>query len=120
MTTDETETPSQPVPVPPGSVNPPPTSSSGEEGNATPALSQAHSAPAAESGSARPRIKIGTQRQGVVAPKLPARTQTVFTTEPLPEKRPPQAAKPEPAAEATAPPQSVEQTDVRNEAQSAP
>ncbi|MEX2139239.1 MAG: S1 RNA-binding domain-containing protein [Pirellulales bacterium] len=35
-----------------------------------------------ESNSAKPRIKIGTQREGVVAPKLPPRTQTVFTTPP--------------------------------------
>jgi small subunit ribosomal protein S1 len=47
----------------------------------------------------KPRIKIGTQRAGVVAPKLPPRTQTVFKTEAPAEKRPQPPAKPQPAVE---------------------
>jgi small subunit ribosomal protein S1 len=46
-----------------------------------------------EANSARPKIKIGTQREGVAAPKLPPRTQTVFQTQ-VPEEPKPAQSKP--------------------------
>ena len=54
--------------------------------------------PSVDTAAARPKIKIGTQRAGVVAPRLPPRTQTVFKTEAPAEKRPQPPVKPQPAA----------------------
>jgi small subunit ribosomal protein S1 len=91
MMTEQNESPSQAIPPSPAEEKPVATT---VEGDKQPLAS--------ETGSAKTRIKIGTQREGVIAPKLPPRTQTVFTTEPPGEKRPPKAAKPEPVSEAPA------------------
>jgi small subunit ribosomal protein S1 len=89
-----------------------PDSSSSSETDAvrargTAASSQAESRPgesAEGAGTPKSRIKIGTQRAGVVAPKIPPRTQTVFKTPPPAETAP---AKPSetkaPGTEAAAP-----------------
>jgi small subunit ribosomal protein S1 len=55
---------------------------------------------ASEASSAKPRIKIGTQREGVVPPKLPPRTQTVFKTQPIEQPKPAQSKEVPPAVAA--------------------
>jgi small subunit ribosomal protein S1 len=111
MTTEENDLSSQTVPSQPLTETPPAVTSTPRE----------NAAPTSEAASAKPRIKIGTQREGVVAPKLPPRTQTVFTTEPPAEKRPAKVTKHETLADAPAPPSppSAEQEKPRDEAPSA-
>jgi small subunit ribosomal protein S1 len=111
MTTEENETAdsvdSQLTPVPTTQSAPmPPTTGS------TPSESERTVDPAAN----KPRIKIGTQRAGVVAPKLPPRTQTVFKTEAPAEKRPQPPVQPQPAAEAKSVPTIAERTPTSGEA----
>ena len=84
------------------------------------ASSDASSPAPTEADSGKPRIKIGTQREGVVPPRLPPRTQTVFKTQPAEPKRPAQAKERPPAGVAPASPPVEQPLSAQAEAQESP
>jgi small subunit ribosomal protein S1 len=90
MTTEPNENPEETMPA----VSP-----------AQPSSEAAATSGPAEDSGAKGRIKIGTQRSGVVAPKIPPRTQTVFTTAPpveTPRRAPRESNAPNDATEESA------------------
>jgi predicted RNA-binding protein with RPS1 domain len=94
MTTETNENPSENLSSLPQSA--------GDETSAEGATPTAPSgATSAETAHSKPRIKIGTQREGVAAPKIPPRTQTVFKTPPPAEKQTQPSARQQPVDEPT-------------------
>jgi predicted RNA-binding protein with RPS1 domain len=92
MTTQTNDNEQQPEST---SVQPTGGESSANESLPTTATTQLDNATAApsEPNSPKSKIKIGTQRAGVVPPKIPPRTQTVFKTQPPAEPPSPKTIK---------------------------